>query len=50
MVNISESSLALLVEVMWEVLPTASGAAGVLLEQISREQEEHSLKQVSILV
>lgn len=47
MVTISESSVALLVEVMWEVLPSSSGASEVLLDQIIKDQELYSLRQVS---
>ena len=47
MVTISESSVALLVDVMWEVLPSSSGASEVLLDQIIKDQELYSLRQVS---
>lgn len=46
MLNISESSVALLVEVMWEVLPSSSDAAEVFLNQIILDQESQSLRQV----
>lgn len=46
MLNVSESSVALLVEVMWEVLPSSSGAAEVFLNQIILDQESQSLRQV----
>ena len=38
--------MALLVEVMWEVLPSSSGAAEVFLNQIILDQESQSLRQV----
>jgi hypothetical protein len=39
--------VALLVEVMWEVLPSSSGAAEVFLNQIILDQESQSLRQVA---
>lgn len=50
MSRISESSVALFVEAMWEVLPSSAGAAEVLLDQIASDQQMHSLKQVRYCV
>jgi hypothetical protein len=44
--RISESSVAQLMEVMWEVLPSSPGAAEVLLNEIFRDQQTHSLREV----
>ena len=44
--NISQSSVAMIVEVMWEVLPSSPIAAEILLQQIVRDQETQSLRQV----
>ena len=37
--NLSEDTIALVVEAMWEVLPSSSRASNIFLEQIIREEE-----------
>jgi hypothetical protein len=39
--------MAVVVEVMWEVLPSSPIAAEILLQQIIRDQEIQTLRQVS---